>query len=71
MKVDEDDESEDIDWWDLCWSILVQTHPLRSAFFYYNKFGPRNLRMSFLFFELFSLTGMCAVLLEPQADTRN
>lgn len=59
-KVGEDDDSEDLDWWDLCWSILVQTHPTNSAFRFYNKFAPRHMRMSLLFFEILALFGVSA-----------
>lgn len=60
---EEDEEDEEVDWWELTLIILKHTHPF-GVVFYSNRFCPKHIRLSFVFFELMLLMFVCLLCLE-------
>mmetsp|Transcript_58786 Transcript_58786/g.127614 ORF Transcript_58786/g.127614 Transcript_58786/m.127614 type:complete len:122 (+) Transcript_58786:967-1332(+) len=60
---EEDEEEDEVDWWELSLIILKQTHPFGIVFFN-NRFCPKHIRLSFVFFELMMLLLISLVVLK-------
>jgi len=51
---DEEEEEAEVDWWELTWILLKQTHPFVTSL-YSNRFCPKHIRLSFVFTEFLLL----------------